>query len=599
MRLLILSSSFFMLALAVHAQLPQACLGGSPAIDCAEACIFCNFDGYTGSTYGFPTGKATEFCGTLENVQWLGFIAGAEKATFTITPFNCAKGNGLQVALYNDCKAPPLACDKGKEKGSNQPVTIAVDMYKGSNYFLLIDGYAGDLCEFSVTVSPKEAVYEPPLGVVGAITGPDKLCPGATATYSVQPVSGAAAYIWTGPPGSKIDTMPLPLVAGREVKITLGDQSGQICVQAANSCEQNPPCTSSMNVTVLSDADRPQINMDTLSHLTCNGGPVSLKPEVSPAFAYQYQWRVDSIGKIVSGAATLRPKIYEKGYYTLLVTNDQNGCTSSMTTEVSDPDYPDSLLIDIRSISCFGKKDGELQLGQVFGGEGPFVYSIDGGPYYNTSLYRNLWPGLHLLHLVGSNGCPYDTVVRIPEPQELILALDFDKTILLGEEIQLWDPHIMVSDTSRIHQVFVKPPMLAPMLCDSCRYVPMHSFEYEMTIMDANGCTATDYRKVEVDRSSRIFAPNIIDPNAQDERNRNFGLMAGPDAERILSFQVFNRWGKMVYERQNYAPDDESATWDGMISGELAQPAVFAWRAQVLFKDGREEVFSGDVTVFR
>jgi hypothetical protein len=201
--------------------------------------------------------------------------------------------------------------------------------------------------------------------------------------------------------------------------------------------------------------------------------------------------------------------------------------------------------------------------------------------------------------LEGSNGCKYDTVFRMPEPQELILALDFDKTILLGEEIRLWEPHIMVSDTSRIHQVFVKPPMLAPMLCDSCRYVPMQSFEYEMTIMDANGCSATDSRRVEVDRNSRIFAPNIIAPNAQDERNRSFGLMTGPDAERILSFQVFNRWGKMVFERQNYAPDDANANWDGMISGELAQPAVFAWRAQVLFKDGREEVFSGDVTVFR
>lgn len=309
--------------------LPLACgAGSSPATACEEACVFCNFDGYTGSTFGYPSGKAVDFCGTLENVQWLGFIAGKDKATFTIKPFNCLNGNGVQVALYNNCQEKPLACDKGKEGGAGQAVSITVNLSPGSNYFLLIDGYAGDQCEFSVDVSPKEAVYEPPLGTVGPIFGPSEICPGATAHFSVQPVSGASAYIWSGPPGSKIDTFPLPVVAGKSVDITFGSVAGSICVQAANSCEVNPPCTSTWPVQLLGDAARPTILLDTLEHLNCTTKPLQLRPKFLPGGSYLLQWSADSTGRIIGPTDVSAIQVNTAGTYHLLVTNPLNGCTS-------------------------------------------------------------------------------------------------------------------------------------------------------------------------------------------------------------------------------------------------------------------------------
>ena len=116
---------FLLPASIVYAQLPPACGGASlPAIACETACINCNFDGFTGSTIGFPSVPAVDFCGTVENAQWLGFIAGGSTATFTIIPFNCLDGNGVQVALYQDCTQAPLACDKGQKDGDNIPVAI-------------------------------------------------------------------------------------------------------------------------------------------------------------------------------------------------------------------------------------------------------------------------------------------------------------------------------------------------------------------------------------------------------------------------------------------------------------------------------------------
>ena len=193
-----------LIPLSLKAQLPPACAGGSPATSCATACINCNFNGYFGSTAGYPSGIVPNFCGTVENAQWMGFISGASNATFIVTPSDCAYGDGLQIALYEDCMGQPIACEQGEMGGGNIPVTLDVQVTPGRNYFLMIDGFAGDMCDFTVSVSPENAVYEPPLGAVGSITGPDKVCPGATMTYQVTPVFGAGAYIWSGPPGAMI-----------------------------------------------------------------------------------------------------------------------------------------------------------------------------------------------------------------------------------------------------------------------------------------------------------------------------------------------------------------------------------------------------------
>lgn len=67
----------------------------------------------------------------------------------------------------------------------------------------------------------------------------------------------------------------------------------------------------------------------------------------------------------------------------------------------------------------------------------------------------------------------------------------------------------------------------------------------------------------------------------------------------IHDFTVFDRWGGMVYSRQNLAPDDESAGWDGRLNGQLLDPAVFIYVATVEFLDGRVRMFRGNVVLMR
>lgn len=213
----------------------------TPAADsCANICIYCNFNGYNGTTTGYTGQTPPGFCGTIENEQWIGFVAGAAAATFSATPSNCTTGNGLQIALYPSCDNTPLQCNGGVAGGGGTPVSVTASLTPGVSYYLLIDGYAGDQCDFQLTVVPPSAMQAPGVGQTGILSGPTGVCPGAEFNYSVPPVSGAGAYHWSAPPGWLINGQPAPVTllgaGGNIATVTPGFGSGQICVEPLNAC---------------------------------------------------------------------------------------------------------------------------------------------------------------------------------------------------------------------------------------------------------------------------------------------------------------------------------------------------------------------------
>ena len=585
----------------LSAQLPPACTGTSSVIICEEACIACNFDGYAGSTQGYPSGPATDFCGTVENAQWIGFIAGTAEATFTVYPTDCNDGNGVQIALYKDCTQPPLACDKGQENGGLMPVSITVPLTPGHNYFLLIDGYAGDQCDFSVDVTPQDAVYEPPLGMVQDIQGKTEGCPGATFTYAVPPVFGAGAYVWDGPPGTLVDSIPVPATivgsGGNQVEVTLGTQSGNLCVQAINSCEANPPCASSLFINILDDSYRPELTTDSVASLSCTESPTRLLVGVSPPADYTFQWTADSTGQILSGTNSPQIKVGQTGYYTFVATNTVTGCSSTTTVRVGEPDMPQEVELAIRHITCFQKADGILNIGAVTGGVSPFVYSVDGSAFMVSPEFKRLEPGQHDLTVQAIDGCEMDTVFTVLEPDLLVLDLDPDTTIFLGQEVSLWRSDAL-SDPSRQEQVMVTAPLQADMLCDTCMYQPINSFRYEVTVLDSNGCRAIDERTITVDKNRRVFIPNVFAPGAAS-LNTEFRIFCGEDVVRVHDFRIYNRWGQAIVEQQNLVPNDPLLSWDGLINGKKAPPAVYVYYAEIEFLDGNREQYRGDLTLLR
>ncbi|MBL7807988.1 MAG: hypothetical protein JNN28_09250, partial [Saprospiraceae bacterium] len=245
---LLLPAIFLALSIScISAQITPACPDPAPpgAESCIATCVYCNLNGYQGTNNGTPSGGNT-VCGAIaiHNDQWFGFTAGSNAISMDIVMENCQNGDGLQAALFQHCDdSDAIACNPGLPGGGSGSLNITYDHFEvGQTYYLMIDGWSGDVCDYTIIVQLGSTNPSAP-AAPDSIQGPSVVCQNQLATYSVSPVINAGYYQWIAPPGSSINgggnVATLSAPEGNEVTIQMGSINGNICVLAANAC--NPP----------------------------------------------------------------------------------------------------------------------------------------------------------------------------------------------------------------------------------------------------------------------------------------------------------------------------------------------------------------------
>ncbi|MCB0663184.1 MAG: hypothetical protein KDC24_10615, partial [Saprospiraceae bacterium] len=134
--------------------------------DTPPGCTICQFP-MTGSTVGYSAGPLTDGnygCGflTIQNDQYIVFIANSPCVSFTIDAYGCTPASGgwtgLQGFIFDLGLSFTYDCEQGcSTSGGNPnppPFTInTCGLTPGQGYFLVIDGCAGALCDFTVTAT--------------------------------------------------------------------------------------------------------------------------------------------------------------------------------------------------------------------------------------------------------------------------------------------------------------------------------------------------------------------------------------------------------------------------------------------------------------
>lgn len=225
----------------LNAQLLQPC---SPAVkgaaSCSSACVRCPFGTIQGTTEDNTVqGALPAFCGSLSRPEWYAFVAGATSGAFLLNASACDLGFGLQMALYDDCSSAPLACVAAGGMSLTMPVS---NLTLGETYFLLVDGYEGDNCTYSLQASDPALATAPALGSSPTtLTGPVITCPQSTVQYCLPlAVDNASHYTWQVPVDALINGEPgpitLPAATGTCVSVTFGQSGGQVRVTPKTSC---------------------------------------------------------------------------------------------------------------------------------------------------------------------------------------------------------------------------------------------------------------------------------------------------------------------------------------------------------------------------
>lgn len=226
---------------------PQPC-GPNAAMTstCAQACIICDIDGFTGINNSSVQGQAPPgFCTTqVHHMQWIAFIAGSTNLTLRVTVFNCQGNDGLEVGIYqsNNCSTftPVVNCNTDIQENSSALFTNIVPLVVGQYYYFVMDGSNNDICNYTIDVISGSTLVSP-LTTSGQINGDDQLCPGQEASFSAAPVDGATIFLWT------LDGQSIGV--GEQIERNF-PQVGtyQLCLTAANACDQAEPVCRTITV---------------------------------------------------------------------------------------------------------------------------------------------------------------------------------------------------------------------------------------------------------------------------------------------------------------------------------------------------------------
>ena len=217
------------------------------------------------------------------------------------------------------------------------------------------------------------------------------------------------------------------------------------------------------------------------------------------------------------------------------------------------------------------------------------LYTWEPGGFAGPSYPADLQEGINTFTVSFVNACDTlsETVVVEVLPGIEILEITNNKpdTVYQGTEVKLG---ILTSQPATSYQwsngsiadTAVVTPLMLPAVF------------YAVTVTDELGCTDTASVSITV-LASQFDIPNAFSPN-NDDLNQYFQVIISGENIEVLSLQVWNRWGQLVYEEQN-----GNTGWNGEQNGEPSPSDVYVYRIVIRLPDGTEYKESGDVTLLR
>ena len=395
-----------------------------------------------------------------------GLVAGVSAGTSTIT-YNASNGcsTTAQFTVYPQpiLTATPsnVLCFGGSGSvvlnatGANAPYT-----YGGSPTQNLSPGtytYTATSTNGCVSAPVSITITQPQAGLILSNTQVNVLCFGnntGSIDLTVTGGTGPYTYAWSN---NTTAQDPSNLIAGAYT-VTVTDANG---------------CTATATVTITQPASA-LVATTTQVMIACfggNTGSVNMTPTGGTA-PYTYVWTGGSTAQSAIGVPA--------GTYTVVVT-DANGCTTTISATITQPQAPLSLATTQVNVLCFGNNTGSIDLSPS-GGTPGYTYAWSNNSTIQDPL--NLIAGTYTVVVTDANGCIDTTSVIITQPQSgLSLSSTQVNVLCFG------------NNTGAINLTVAggTAPYTYAWSNNTTAQDPSNLIAgvYTVTVTDANGCTAT------------------------------------------------------------------------------------------------------------
>jgi len=250
------------------------------------------------------------------------------------------------------------------------------------------------------------------------------------------------------------------------------------------------------------------------------------------------------------------------GSYAVTVV-DQLGCERVLENlKITEPALLEMGMINVTGVSCYGKKDGVLDL-IVTGGTAPYTVELDGARVFSGQLTLvDVAQGVYEISVVDQQGCSISLTFEITSPA----ALEVD--------VRLVKPACPGGSNG---ELFAFPAGgKAPYSYNweegnssVNSLIGLSKGAYTISVLDASGCVSIGTGLVS-EKAPDVRMPTGYNP-LQDG-----GMFRGVSTCDInFSLWIYNRWGQLIYTG--------TAGWDGLVNGEDASEGTYTFLMQYNF----------------
>lgn len=405
-------------------------------------------------------------------------------------------------------------------------------------------------------------------------------------------VSGADGptytYQWAGPGGFTANTLNLSGVIPGTYTLTVIDES-----QIAHQCPVvNLGAQSLLDVT----------NVNELSNY--NGFQVSGATVCDGRATVVYTGNVGPVSVQWSNSVTTETNnTLCGGVYSVTVT-DQLGCTAEWSDSLT---VPPSIIGSYQvlsnyngyDVSCNGSCDGRANVSAV-GGIPPYTIRWPSGqqdqnvPAGGISQANQLCGGDYAVSITDFNGVTAVYTITIVEPD----PLDIEFADVAPISFSTCDGEVIASAPAGVGALTFTWSTNNGFSGDGPRAEDLCAGTYITYIVeDENGCTAIGKHLVPYPEDGCLRVRPVITPG-QADGNNDYTLITCIESYPNNTFEVYNRWGQLVYETTGYNNGDRR--WEGLTaSGQLLPDGVYFFVLKFVDDNGNDQLLKGYINLLR
>lgn len=295
-----------------------------------------------------------------------------------------------------------------------------------------------------------------------------------------------------------------------------------------------------------------------------------------------YNWS----GSAITDNTSSSIEITQEGTYEVTVT-DLNGCTKTGSVTIDDIEVL-NLVIKGPSSVC---PNGEATLLAA-----PFEsYQWSSGASDSEIIVNQA--GIYTITVTNEANCQGTASFSLEEFSSSDISIETNtSTIKAGEKLEL-ALSMTNSNTSIASQEWLGDGTFTCSDCPATTFRPFISGNVRVTVMDNRGCINTAQLFIQVEELPlEIYAPNVFAPKGNGA-NTNFTIFGGTNVQEIEELAIFDRWGNLLFQNNDFTPNQVNLGWDGRYKGQFVQQDVYLYIAKVHFSNGVMKIFSGDILV--